>query len=182
LLGCETAQAIREEIARVIPFYDGIQHLKRTGDAVQYGGPHLCADGNFPTPDAKAHFAVVPLPEQDRPPGMFEVSTRRGKQFNSLIYDDTDPLTGAPRNAILINPDDAAQLHLADRDPIALVNEVGRFEGRVFVAPIAHGNLQVHWPEANVLIRRGVLDPVGGVPDYNTQVRIEKLPDPQPAP
>ena len=26
---------------------------------------------------------------------VFEVSTRRGKQFNTLIYDEIDPLTGA---------------------------------------------------------------------------------------
>src|SRR5690606_17364739 len=30
--GCETGQAVREEIARVIPFYDGVQHLRKTGD------------------------------------------------------------------------------------------------------------------------------------------------------
>src|SRR5262249_2319730 len=36
-------QAIREEIARVVPMYEGIQHLQETGDQVQYGGPHLCA-------------------------------------------------------------------------------------------------------------------------------------------
>jgi hypothetical protein len=41
-------------------------------------------------------------------------------------------------------------------------------------APIARGNLQVHWPEANHLIRRGVIDTLGGVPDYNCQARVEK--------
>ena len=40
-------QAIREEIARVVPMYDGIQHLRKTGDQVQYGGEHLCAGWNF---------------------------------------------------------------------------------------------------------------------------------------
>jgi hypothetical protein len=47
-------------------------------------------------------------------------------------------------------------------------------EGHVFFAPIARGNLQVHWPEANHLIRRGLVDTVGGVPDYNAQVTVEK--------
>ena len=28
------------------------------------------------------------------------MATRRGKQFNTLIYDETDPLTGAPRDAV----------------------------------------------------------------------------------
>jgi molybdopterin-dependent oxidoreductase alpha subunit len=174
LLGCETGSAMRDEIARIVPFYDGFQHLNKTGDAFQYGGPHLCADWKFPTPDGKAHFRAVPLPDLDRAEGSFEVSTRRGKQFNSLIYDEVDPLTGAARDAVFMNPEDAAALHLTQSDRIVLVSETGRLEGKVFLAPIAQGNLQIHWPEANVLIRRGVVDSVGGVPDYNAQVRIEK--------
>jgi molybdopterin-dependent oxidoreductase alpha subunit len=181
LLGCETGWAMREEIARVVPFYDGIQKLRETGDAIQYGGAHLCADGKFPTADGKGHFRVVDLPKRSaadrgRNGGKrtFIVSTRRGKQFNTLIYDEVDPLTGAARDVVFINPDDATSLHLANNDPIALVNDLGRFEGRVFLAPIARGNLQVHWPEANHIIRRGVIDTLGGVPDYNAVVTIEK--------
>ncbi len=60
-------------------------------------------------------------------------------------------------------------------DRIALVNDRGRYEGRVFLAPLAAGNLQIHWPEGNHLIRRGVEDRGGGVPDYNAHVRVEKL-------
>jgi len=74
-----------------------------------------------------------------------------------------------------MNPEDAADLHLTNRDRVALVNDLGRFEGKVFLAPISRGNLQVHWPEGNVLIRRGLVDSLGGVPDYNAQVRVEKL-------
>src|SRR5687767_5779921 len=167
---------MREEIARVVPFYDGIQKLRETGDAIQYGGPHLCADGKFPTTDGKAHFRVVDLPKQRAHANdqSFIVSTRRGKQFNTLIYDDVDPLTGAARDSVLMNPEDAASLHVTNNDRVALVNELGRFEGRVFLAPIARGNLQVHWPEANHIIRRGVTDALGGVPDYNAVVTVEK--------
>lgn len=178
LLGCETGWAMRDEIARIVPFYNGIQKLRETGDAIQYGGPHLCADGKFPTADGKAHFRVVELPQQaagsSNGKRTFVVSTRRGKQFNTLIYDEVDPLTGAARDAVFINPDDAASLHLSRNDPIALVNDLGRYDGRVFLAPIAPGNLQVHWPEANHIIRRGVNDALGGVPDYNAVVTIEK--------
>jgi predicted molibdopterin-dependent oxidoreductase YjgC len=53
---------MREEIARVVPMYEGVQHLRKTGDAFQYGGPRLCDDGVFPTPDGKAHFRAVELP------------------------------------------------------------------------------------------------------------------------
>ena len=183
LLRCETGAQIRDEIARVVPFYEGIQHLKKTGDAVQYGGAHLCADGNFPTPDGKAHFHAVELPQtlSDRQPGnganrKFRVTTRRGKQFNSLVYAEVDPLNGAARDAVLISPEDAASLQVIHGDRIALVNGIGRYEGRVFFAPVARGNLEIHWPEGNVIIRRGVVDPQAKVPDYNTRVTVEKLP------
>ncbi|MEO6035117.1 MAG: FdhF/YdeP family oxidoreductase [Verrucomicrobiota bacterium] len=175
LLKCETGQAMRDEIARVVPFYDGFQHLRKTGDAFQYGGPHLCADWKFPTPDGKAHFKAVSLPNLDRAPDQFEISSRRGKQFNTLIYAEVDPITGAARDAIFMNPEDAAKLHLANQDRVALVNDFGRMEGKIFFAPIARGNLQVHWPEGNAIIRRGVYDAVGGVPDYNAQARVEKI-------
>ena len=175
LFGCETGWKMREEIARVVPFYDGVQHLKKTGDAFQYGGPHLCANGQFPTPDGRGHFRDVPLPPLHRQQGEFHVSTRRGKQFNTLIYAEIDPLNNAPRDAILMSPEDAARLHVVTGDRIALVNTLGRYEGRVHCAPIAQGNLQVHWPEGNNIIRKGVVDAHGGVPDYNARVRVEKL-------
>lgn len=175
LLRCETGQAIREEIAAVVPFYYGIQRLQKTGDAFQYGGPHLCADGKFPTADGKAHFRAVAQPDLERAPGEFEVSTRRGKQFNTLIYAEVDPLTGAGRDAVFMNPEDAAALQLRQDDRVILHNDLGRLEGRVFLAPIARGNLQVLWPEGNVLLRRGLVDTLGGVPDYNCRARVEKL-------
>jgi molybdopterin-dependent oxidoreductase alpha subunit len=190
LLGATDGWALREEIARIVPFYDGIQHLRKTGDAFQYGGPRLCDDGKFPTPDGKAHFRIVPLPPVpvpgdpapgDAPGGRrFVVSTRRGKQFNTLIYDEIDPLTGAPRDAVFIHPEDAARLHLARGDRVRLRSGLGTFEGTVFPVIIAPGNLQVHWPEGNVLLVRGRTDPVGGVPEYNAVVTLEAVGAPTP--
>jgi anaerobic selenocysteine-containing dehydrogenase len=175
LLGCETGWAMREEIAQVVPFYNGFQYLRQTGDAYQYGGPHLCAGWKFSTADGKAHFRPVPLPNLARRSGEFEISTRRGKQFNTLIYAEIDPLNGAPRDAVLMNPEDAAALHLSNGDPIALRNKLGAYQGRVFLAPIAPGNLQVHWPEGNVIIPHGIVDAGGGVPDYNTRATVHKI-------
>ena len=195
-LGAEDGWKLREEIARIVPFYEGCQHLKKTGDAIQYGGARLCDDGAFATADGKAHFRVVPLPPSPvgRLPGSvsaaslvnekgsrarqtFVVSTRRGKQFNTLIYAEIDPLTGAPRDAVFIHPEDAAAHRLAKGDRVALINQVGRYEGTVFPVLIAPGNLQVHWPEGNGLLRRGITDPMGGVPEYNAEVRIERVTD-----
>lgn len=174
LLGCETGWKMREEIARIVPFYDGVQHLRKTGDAFQYGGPQLCSGGNFDTPSGKALIQAVPFPDHERPEGQFKASTRRGKQFNSLIYAEVDPINGASRDAVLMNPDDAASLHLVKGDRIKLCNDLGVLKGRVFPAPIARGNLQVHWPEGNVIIHKGAVDAGGGVPDYNAFVTVEK--------
>jgi hypothetical protein len=38
----DDAQAIRDEIARAAPVYDGIQNLMKTGDQTQWGGERLC--------------------------------------------------------------------------------------------------------------------------------------------
>ncbi len=73
-----------------------------------------------------------------------------------------------------MSADDAASLHLVQNDRVILKNDVGSFEGRVFLAPIARGNLQIHWPEGNAIIRRGVVDAAGGVPDYNARVSVER--------
>lgn len=176
LLGCETGWEMRAEIAQVVPIYDGCQNLKKTGDAFQYGGSHLCADWKFATPDGKAHFRAVPLPELSRKGSEFKLSTRRGKQFNTLIYAEVDPINNAPRDAVLMNPEDATRMHLIQGDRIRLENRFGTMDGRVHLAPIASGNLQVHWPEGNVLVQRGITDAAGGVPDYNACVAVKLLP------
>ena len=91
-LGCESGAAIRAEIARVVPFYDGIQHLQRSGESFQYGGPHLRRRRSLPDrPTARRTSTPSPLPPLERPPGTFALSTRRGKQFNTLIYADDRP-------------------------------------------------------------------------------------------
>jgi predicted molibdopterin-dependent oxidoreductase YjgC len=173
LLKCDSGQAIRQEIADVVPTYRGIESLSKTGDAIQYGGAHLCEGGHFATPDGKAHFHAPRLPATDRAPGTFHVSTRRGRQFNTLIYAEVDPLNGASRDAVLMSTEDASDLHVRHGDRVTLVNDAGRYAARVHLAPIAKGNLQVHWPEGNILLSSGVCDPAGGVPDYNAIVRIE---------
>ena len=192
LLGGKDGWALREEIARVVPFYEGCQHLRKTGDAIQYGGPRLCDDGAFATPDGRARFKAIAVPtsavvEADSgcgtsgqcpssEPHRFMVSTRRGKQFNSLIYAEIDPLTGAPRDAVFMSDEDADRMGLVTGDRVRLKNATGHYDGSVFIAPIASGNLQIHWPEGNVLLRGGLTDPNSGVPDYNAWASVERAP------
>jgi anaerobic selenocysteine-containing dehydrogenase len=166
--------AMRAEIARAVPMYEGIQQLAQAGDQFQYGGPHLCADWRFPTADGKAHFSVVALPHEQIPPGAFRVTTRRGKQFNSMIHERKDMITGATRESVFISQADAERLGLHEGEAVTLRNAIGQFQGRVFIAPVKPGNIQIHWPEGNVLIQRDRRSPVAGIPDYNALAWLEK--------
>ncbi len=163
---------IRKEIAAIVPFYEGIQHLRATGDQVQWGGQRLCDGWKFDTINGKANFTIVKPKEFQLGSGQFFVSTRRGKQFNSMVQANEDSLTGAFRDSILICREDAAGLDLRDGQVITLKNEQGQFKGRVKFSPITPGNVQVHWPEGNVLLKRGVLDPEALIPDFNAIVEI----------
>jgi molybdopterin-dependent oxidoreductase alpha subunit len=168
----EDARAIRSEIARANPTYEGIQHLKAKGEAFQWGGPRLCEEGRFPTPDGRARFRSVAFPEPEVPEGWFSLSTRRGKQFNSMVQERRDPLTGAVREAVLMADGDARRLGLGDGDAVRVRSPHGEFLGRLAVVPIREGDVQMHWPEANVLIPRGVTEPHSGIPDFNVAVQV----------
>jgi molybdopterin-dependent oxidoreductase alpha subunit len=171
--------AIRNEIGEVIPMYDGIQHLHKAGDQFQHGGPHLCANWQFPTPDGMAHFQSVSLPQYTPlPEGAFRVTTRRGKQFNSMIHEQKDQITGAERDAIFINRKDAMRVGVQQGQRVRLHNQTGQMEGRIFFAPVKSGNLQVHWPEGNVLLQRDKRSCEAGIPDYNAIAYLDIIAEP----
>ncbi len=183
LIHFDSAQAVRDEIARAVPAYDGIQHLRTTGDQVQWGGARLCeiegSDGrtapHFPTDNGKAKFSVIRIDEAQPEGGRLRLSTRRGKQFNSMVHRRRDPLNGADREDVLISAGDAARLNLKDGDRLMLRSETGELAGCCLIAQIAPGNVQVHWPEGNILVKRGISDPECGIPDFNALVEIIKL-------
>lgn len=166
------SQAIRDEIARVIPAYDGIQRLERSGDQVQWGGERLCDGWVFPTPDGRAHVMAVAPRELELAPGTFLLSTRRGKQFNSMIWKARDPMTGAGRDALFMSEEDARALGLDDGAPVTVRSETGELAATVTLKPIRAGNVQMFFPEANSLVRAGRRDQASLVPDYNAVVTI----------
>ncbi|TLZ45107.1 MAG: hypothetical protein E6K19_02800 [Methanobacteriota archaeon] len=168
----DDAQEIREEIAKVLPLYDGIQRLKEKGDAVQWGGPRLCEGGRFPNPDGRARFTAVRPPSIDVPPGWFLLSTRRGKQFNSMVQQDFDPLVGAYRDHVLMSSADAAALGLREGDSVIVKNDTGTLAARCHIAAMRPGNVELYWPEGNVLLPRGIIEPGSKIPDYNAMVQI----------
>ncbi|RPI51100.1 MAG: formate dehydrogenase [Acidobacteria bacterium] len=175
LIGLADAQSIRTEIAAAIPLYKGIESLTQQGDQVQWGGRNLYADGRFATSDGKARFAPTTTDLHSAVTSeRFVLSTRRGKQFNSMVQRDVDPLTGASRDDILIGAEDLRRLGVGEGTRVRLRSSSGTFSGRLRRAAIKPGNLQVHWPEANVLLGTAV-DPDSLEPDYNTSVVIESV-------
>jgi molybdopterin-dependent oxidoreductase alpha subunit len=181
LIHFDGAEAIREEIAKAVPAYEGIQHLKDAGDQVQWGGERLCEDRgpdgesvtSFSVAGGRAKFSVIELSPVTED-GKLRLSTRRGKQFNSMVHRARDPLTGASRDDLLISRLDAERLGFNSGDRVIVRSSVGEMRATVRIAAIAPGNVQAHWPEANILIERGVSDPECGIPDFNTTVEIEK--------
>jgi molybdopterin-dependent oxidoreductase alpha subunit len=59
----DDTQSIREEMARVMPIYQGIEKLKKEGDQLQWGGPFLFKDGFTGMPDHRALFTVLEAPD-----------------------------------------------------------------------------------------------------------------------
>ena len=167
-------QHLRVEIAEVVPAYQGIEELRETHDAVQWGGRHLCADGVFPTPDGRGRFSILERVDTSLPPGRFTVATRRGKQFNTMVQAEIDPFTGAGRDAVYIDGDDAHALGFREGDAVVLRSETGSMRGRLHFARLPRQTLQVHWPEGNVLIAAGPehREPGSKIPDYNAIVTL----------
>lgn len=163
---------IRAEIAKVVPSYAGIERFKEKGDQLQYGGPHLCAGGRFETSDGRGRFSALDPPSRAAPPGWFFVTTRRGKQFNSIVHEKKDALTGAGRDSVMMSEHDAAALSLSEGDHVVLRNDLGSMDARVKLAPLQPGNVQIHWPEGQVLIDPHRRSPEARIPDYNALVEI----------
>ncbi|HYM11613.1 MAG TPA: molybdopterin dinucleotide binding domain-containing protein, partial [Bryobacterales bacterium] len=170
-----SSHQIRDEIGRAVPLYAGIENLKDEGDSIQWGGKHLFEDGKFNTPGGKAHFSAPVASPRRAPEGMFYLSTRRGKQFNSMVHHARDPLTGAIRDTVIMSQQDAERLGLRNGDRVRLASSNGSFAGRVQIDQIKPGNLEVHWPESNALLSREEIDLASHEPDYNAIVQVEKL-------
>ncbi len=168
----DDTQSIREEMARVMPIYRGVDKLRKEGDQLQWGGPFLFKRGFTSMPDNRALFTALEPPDRRMPADRFYLTTRRGNQFNSMRFGRL--LGNHSRDTIFISPEDAELLELSDGCRVIIRSEVGQMKGRLRLAPLKSGTLQAYWPEANILIPRRT-DPVSGQPDYNVAVSVEKI-------
>jgi molybdopterin-dependent oxidoreductase alpha subunit len=174
LFGYADTTELRAEMGRLMPLYAGIEGLEREGDWVQWGGPQLGAEV-FPTPSGKAQLSVVRVPRVDVPLGQFLLTSRRGRQFNSMTYGQKDPLTGgSSRSTVLLDSRDWAELGIREGERVKVTSQAGSIEATAGAGPCRRGHAQAFWPECNPLLGRKY-DPASGEPDYNTAVRIERI-------
>jgi molybdopterin-dependent oxidoreductase alpha subunit len=174
LFAWQSAADVRAEMGRTMPLYAGIEGLQEEGQWVQWGGARLGQNGFPNMPGGRALFSTVAIPTPALPAGKLMLTTRRGKQFNSMTYGQKDPITASKRrDVILFHADDLKELDIADGERVVVRSEAGVMEATARSGPCRRKHAQAFWPEANVLLAR-VYDPVSGEPDYNAVVSVEK--------
>ncbi|GAA0278242.1 FdhF/YdeP family oxidoreductase [Streptomyces polychromogenes] len=151
---------IRDRIARVVPgFEDFNARVARPGG---FQLPHAPRDERrFPTKTGKANFTAAPVEYPEVPAGRLLLQTLRSHdQYNTTIYGLDDRYRGITggRRVVMVHPDDAAELGLADGSYTDLVSEwkdgvERRAPGfRVVHYPTARGCAAAYYPETNVLV------------------------------
>ncbi|MFE1789255.1 FdhF/YdeP family oxidoreductase [Streptomyces sp. NPDC059525] len=155
--------AIRDRISRVVPgFEDFNARVARPGG---FRLPHAPRDERrFPTRTGKANFTAAPVEYPVVPAGRLLLQTLRSHdQYNTTIYGLDDRYRGITggRRVVMVHPDDAAELGLADGSYTDLISEwkdgvERRAPGfRVVHYPTARGCAAAYYPETNVLVPLG---------------------------
>ncbi|MEV0960421.1 FdhF/YdeP family oxidoreductase [Streptomyces sp. NPDC049951] len=151
---------IRDRISRVVPgFEDFNARVARPGG---FTLPHAPRDERrFPTATGKANFTAAPVEYPELPEGRLLLQTLRSHdQYNTTIYGLDDRYRGIKggRRIVMVNPQDAQDLELADGSYTDLVSEwkdgvERRAPGfRVVHYPTARGCAAAYYPETNVLV------------------------------
>lgn len=164
----ENTGRIREAIASVVPGYEKIQDIDRTGEEFQIDGRTLHKP-SFNTGSGRAVLHVHQLPELKGGGSRLRLMTVRSEgQFNTVVYEDHDLYRGQDcRNVILIHPDDVARLGLKTDQRVTIRSETGSLDN-ILVRPYADirpGNTLMYFPEANVLVPRHT-DPQSKTPIF----------------
>ncbi|MFJ6936200.1 FdhF/YdeP family oxidoreductase [Streptomyces sp. NPDC101132] len=151
---------IRDRISRVVPGFEDFN--ARAARPEGFVLPHAPRDERrFPTKTGKANFTAAPVEYPRVPEGRLLLQTLRSHdQYNTTIYGLDDRYRGirGGRRVVLVHPDDAAALGLADGAYTDLVSEWNdgverRAPGfRVVHYPTARGCAAAYYPETNVLV------------------------------
>ncbi|MFE2939744.1 FdhF/YdeP family oxidoreductase [Streptomyces sp. NPDC059255] len=169
---------IRDRIARVIPGFEDFN--TRVAHPGGFALPHAPRDERrFPTATGKANFTAAPVEYPKLPEGRLLLQTLRSHdQYNTTIYGLDDRYRGIKggRRIVLVNPEDAAELGLADGSYTDLVSEwtdgvERRAPGfRVVHYPTARGCAAAYYPETNVLVPLGATADTSNTPTSKSVV------------
>ena len=151
---------IRDRISRVVPgFKDFNARVARPGG---FSLPHAPRDERrFPTASGRANFTAAPVEYPELPEGRLLLQTLRSHdQYNTTIYGLDDRYRGIKggRRVVMVNPEDARELGLADGAYADVVSEwkdgvERRAPGfRIVHYPTARGCAAAYFPETNVLV------------------------------
>ncbi|MGY1501643.1 FdhF/YdeP family oxidoreductase [Streptomyces sp. QTS52] len=151
---------VRDRIARVIPGFEDFN--ARVARPEGFTLPHAPRDERrFPTATGKANFTAAPVEFPKLPEGRLLLQTLRSHdQYNTTIYGLDDRYRGIRngRRVVLVNPEDARTLGVADGSYVDLVSEwkdgvERRAPGfRIVFYPTARGCAAAYYPETNVLV------------------------------
>ncbi|NUK33891.1 FdhF/YdeP family oxidoreductase [Streptomyces lunaelactis] len=176
---------IRDRVARVVPgFEDFNARIARPGGFTLPHGPR--DERRFPTATGKANFTAAPVEFPEVPAGRLLLQTLRSHdQYNTTIYGLDDRYRGIKggRRVVLVNPEDAGELGLADGSYTDLVSEwkdgvERRAPGfRVVHYPTARGCAAAYYPETNVLVPLDSTADTSNTPaSKSVIVRLEQSP------
>ncbi|MFZ4162569.1 FdhF/YdeP family oxidoreductase [Streptomyces griseoincarnatus] len=174
---------VRDRIARVVPGFEDFN--ARVAHPGGFALPHAPRDERrFPTATGKANFTAAPVEYPHLPEGRLLLQTLRSHdQYNTTIYGLDDRYRGIRngRRVVLVNPDDARALKLADGSYVDLVSEwkdgvERRAPGfRVVHYPTARGCAAAYYPETNVLVPLDATADVSNTPaSKSVVVRLEQ--------
>jgi len=165
----QKTNTIRHWISKVVPGYEEIDTIAKTGKEFQVGG-RTYHTPKFNTHDGRAKLFTHQLPELTRlAENQLRMMTVRSEgQFNTVVYEDYDLYRNQDRrDVILINPIDMQRMGLEDNQLVTVSSETGRMENilaRSF-EEIRDGNAMMYYPESNVLVPRTV-DPQSRTPMF----------------
>ncbi|GAA4811524.1 FdhF/YdeP family oxidoreductase [Nocardioides caeni] len=172
---------VRDRIARVVPGFEDFN--RRVAEPGGFRLPSPINAGRYPTPSGKAVFARNELDWIVTPPGHLVLQTVRSHdQWNTIPYTSNDRYRGihGSRRVVMVNPDDLAELGLADRDVVDLVSvapdgsERRAEEFTVVAYPSARGSATSYYPETNVLVPLDSVAAVSNTPTFKgVIVRLE---------
>jgi molybdopterin-dependent oxidoreductase alpha subunit len=168
-------EQLREAIAKVVPGYQAIGDIDRSGQEFQIGR-RTFHEPVFATPDGKAHFHVTPLPDFAPGPDEFRLMTLRSEgQFNSVVYEEEDIYRGnTRRDVVMMAAKDASGLRVQEGDRVKVETETGNLTVSVSIVDVRPGNIAMYYPEANALVPQR-FDPSCGTPAFKS-VRARVVP------